>query len=36
VAHIDPEFAEASLRMMERNMHAEVTATVDEALELLS
>jgi nicotinamidase-related amidase len=36
VAHIDPEFGDASLRMMERNMHAEVTATVDEALELLS
>jgi nicotinamidase-related amidase len=36
VAHIDPEFAEASLRMMERNMHAEVTATVDDALKLLS
>jgi nicotinamidase-related amidase len=35
VAHIDAEFAEASLRMMERNMHAEITSTVDEALGLL-
>jgi nicotinamidase-related amidase len=35
VAHIDGEFAEASLRMMQRNMHAVVAATVDQALELL-
>jgi nicotinamidase-related amidase len=35
VAHIDADFAQASLRMMERNMHAEVTSTVDEALGLL-
>jgi nicotinamidase-related amidase len=35
VAHIDEGFAEAALRMMQRNMHADVASTVDEALELL-
>jgi nicotinamidase-related amidase len=35
VAHIDEEFADASLRMMERNMHAQVASTVAEVLELL-
>jgi nicotinamidase-related amidase len=35
VAHIDEGFAKAALRMMERNMHAEVASTVDEALERL-
>lgn len=35
VAHIDEEFADAALRMMQRNMHAEVASTVEEALELL-
>jgi len=35
VAHIEEEFAEAALKMMERNMHAEVASTVEEALELL-
>ena len=33
VAHIDPELADASLRMMETNMHATVTRTGPEALE---
>ncbi len=27
VAHIDAEFAEAALRMMQRNMHAETVTT---------
>jgi nicotinamidase-related amidase len=29
VAHIDPELARAALRMMERNMHAELVAVAD-------
>jgi nicotinamidase-related amidase len=35
VAHIDEGFAEAALKLMERNMHADVASSVDEALELL-
>ena len=35
VAHINEEFAEAALKMMERNMHAEVASSIDEGLELL-
>jgi nicotinamidase-related amidase len=29
VAHIDPELAEAALRMMERNMHAEIVTAAE-------
>jgi len=35
VAHIHEDFAQAALAMMERNMHAEVASSVDDALELL-
>lgn len=35
VAHIYEDLAEAALKMMERNMHADVVASVDEALELI-
>ena len=35
VAHIHEDLAEAALQMMERNMHAEVASTVDEALDQL-
>jgi nicotinamidase-related amidase len=35
VAHINEGFAEAALRMMQRNMHADVASTVEEVLELL-
>ena len=35
VAHIHQDLAEAALRMMERNMHAQVTPTVNEAMELI-
>jgi nicotinamidase-related amidase len=35
VAHIHEDLADAALRMMERNMHAEVAGTADEALELI-
>jgi nicotinamidase-related amidase len=31
VAHIDPELAEAALKMMERNLHADVTASAEMA-----
>jgi nicotinamidase-related amidase len=31
VAHIDPELAEAALKMMERNLHADVTAAAEAA-----
>jgi nicotinamidase-related amidase len=32
VAHIDPELAQAALRMMETNMHVELSGALDEAL----
>jgi nicotinamidase-related amidase len=35
VAHINEDLADAALSMMERNMHAEVALTVEEALRLL-
>jgi nicotinamidase-related amidase len=35
VAHIHEDLAEAALKMMERNMHARVTATPEETLQLL-
>lgn len=35
VAHIHEDLADAALRMMERNMHADVVGSVDEALKLL-
>jgi nicotinamidase-related amidase len=33
VAHIHEDLADAALRMMEENMRAQVTGSVDEALE---
>jgi nicotinamidase-related amidase len=35
LAHIHEDLAEPALKMMERNMHAQITSTVDEALELV-
>ena len=35
VAHIHEDLADAALRMMERNMRADVVSTLDEALELI-
>jgi hypothetical protein len=32
VAHIDAELAEAALRMMETNMHADIAAAADGGL----
>jgi hypothetical protein len=35
VAHLHEDLAEAALRMMERDMQAEVAPTMNEALELI-